>query len=234
MTKATRLEELDRALAEYGTLHLRDAAHRLDVSEMTVRRDVAAEPGRYACLGGYIVRVAQDGSPVGYVIQSEKDHFAKAKRQACRKALARIQAHDTVFIDCGTTLAVLADLIPVGLPLTVVCYSLDLARILSQKQQVRLFLLGGWYQASSDSFDGEHVLRGLAEIGVNKAFISAAGVDAHYGVTCWNPHEKPIKQEAMKLASQCYLVVDSSKIGQRRPVRFAQVGAFDEVITEKS
>jgi DeoR family deoxyribose operon repressor len=234
MIKATRLEELDKALAEFGTLHLRDAARRLGVSEMTVRRDVAADPGRYACLGGHIVRVAQDGTPIGYVIQSEKDHFAQAKRQACRNALARIRAHDSVFVDCGTTLVALADLIPADMPLTVVCYSLEVARLFAQKSRVRLFLLGGWYHASSDSFGGEHVLRDLAEIGVNKAFISAAGVDARYGVTCWNPHEKPVKQEAMKLASQRFLVVDSSKMGQRRPVRFAQLGAFDEVITEKS
>jgi len=234
MIKATRLRELNKALTEQGTLHLRDAARRFGVSEMTVRRDVAAAPDKYTCLGGHIVRVAENGSPAGYVIQSEKDHFAQAKRLACQKALQYIQDHDTLFIDCGTTLVALAHLLPPDLDLTVVCYSLDLARILSKKPNVRLLMLGGWYRPSSDSFSGEEVLRAMAEVGINKAFISAAGIDENYGVTCWNPHEKPIKQKAMKLASHRYLVADSSKLGQRRPVLFARASAFDAVVTETS
>jgi DeoR/GlpR family transcriptional regulator of sugar metabolism len=40
--RAQRLQRLRRAIAENGALHLKDAAQLLNVSEMTVRRDLDA------------------------------------------------------------------------------------------------------------------------------------------------------------------------------------------------
>ena len=73
----------------------------------------------------------------------------------------------------------------------------------------------------------------LRHIGINKALISAGGVDVARGVSCWNFHEVPIKQAAMVSAVERHLVVDSSKFGLVRAVRFAQIGDFDSVISEQ-
>jgi DeoR family deoxyribose operon repressor len=69
-------------------------------------------------------------------------------------------------------------------------------------------------------------------MGINKAFLSAGGVDEARGVTCWNFHEVAIKQAAMASAVERHLVVDSSKFGKVKAVRFSQLDDFDSVITE--
>jgi DeoR family transcriptional regulator, deoxyribose operon repressor len=233
MAKTTRLQALADALAKHNVMHLRDAAALLGVSEMTVRRDIAANPERFTYLGGYIVSAADVPNAIGYSLESEKDHFAQAKAKASAHAAQLIAENDTIFIDCGTTLAVLARLIPSHLQITAVCYSLNVAEVLRRMHNVRMILLGGVYVASSDSFSGDESLEMLRRMGINKAFISAGGIDATRGVTCWNFHEVAMKQAAMASAVERHLVVDTSKFGVVKAWRFSQMNDFDSIITEK-
>lgn len=229
--RAERLKALAAALLQRGVLHLREAAALLGVSEMTVRRDIATSPERFAYLGGHIVSAGDIGGGA-YVLDQEADSHAKAKAQACAAALALLQEDDTVFLDCGSTLVHLADQIPPGLRLTAVCYSLNLAEILSRKPDVRLILLGGVYHAASASFASSEALEALGRLGINKAFVSAGGVHGERGVSCSNFYEVPIKQKAMAGALERHLVVDSSKCGKIRPAFFARLEQFDTVVTE--
>jgi DeoR family transcriptional regulator, deoxyribose operon repressor len=233
MAKSDRLQALADALAKHNVMHLRDAATLLGVSEMTVRRDIGANPERFTYLGGYIVSASDVPNAVGYSLESEKDHFAHAKAQASAHAARLIAENDTIFIDCGTTLAALARLIPSHLQITAVCYSLNVAEVLRRMPNVRMILLGGVYVPSSDSFSGEESLEMLRRMGINKAFISAGGIDATRGVTCWNFHEVAIKQAAMASAVERHLVVDASKFGVVKAWRFSQTNEFDSIITEK-
>jgi len=233
MAKTDRLKTLAEALAKHNVMHLRDAASLLGVSEMTVRRDIGANPERFTYLGGYIVSAADVPNAVGYSLEQEKDHFAQAKAQASAHAARLVAENDTVFIDCGTTLATLARIIPAQLQITAVCYSLNVAEILRRMPNVRMILLGGVYVPSSDSFSGADSLDTLRRMGINKAFISAGGVDPARGVTCWNVHEVAIKQAAMASAVERHLVVDASKFGVVKAWRFSQMDDFDSIITEK-
>jgi DeoR family deoxyribose operon repressor len=233
MTKAERLRALASALDNQSVMRLRDAATLLGVSEMTVRRDIAASPGRFTYLGGYIVSAADVPNAAGYTIDEEKDHFAQAKAEASAAAAKLLVDSETVFIDCGTTLTTLARQIPAEMHLTVVCYSLNVAEILRRRPNVRMILLGGVYVPSSDSFASDESVETLRRMGINKAFLSAGGVDEARGVTCWNFHEVAIKQAAMASAVERHLVVDASKFGKVKAVRFSQLDDFDSVITEK-
>jgi DeoR family deoxyribose operon repressor len=233
MLKTDRLRALADALAKHSVMRLRDAAALLGVSEMTVRRDISANPERFTYLGGYIVSAANVPNTAGYSLEQEQDHFAQAKAQASAYAAQLLIDNETIFIDCGTTLTALARLIPADIQITVVCYSLNVAEILRRMPNVRMILLGGVYVPSSDSFTGDESLEMLRRMGINKAFISAGGIDTARGVTCWNFHEVAIKQAAMTSAVESHLVADTSKFGVVKAVRFSQIDAFDSVITEK-
>ena len=236
MLKPDRLRALADALTRQNVMRLRDAAALLGVSEMTVRRDIAANADRFTYLGGYIVSatdVPNNAGNAGYSLEQEKDHFAQAKAEASAIAAGLIGNNETLFIDCGTTLVALARLIPPERHVTVVCYSLNVTEVLRRKPNVRMILLGGVYVPSSDSFAGEESLEMLRRMGINKAFISAGGVDPARGVTCWNFHEVAVKQAAMASAVERHLVVDRSKFGVVKAVRFSQIEDFDSIITEE-
>jgi DeoR family deoxyribose operon repressor len=230
--KAKRIITLVGALAERRVMHLRQAAELLGVSEMTVRRDIADHPDQFAYLGGHIMSPTQIEGNTPYELASAADSHAAAKRDACTHAAGHIRPDETIFIDCGTTLTHLVDLIPDNCPVTAICYALNIADRLTRKPNVTIVMLGGLYHAASASFSGTHNLEALAGFGINVAFISAAGVDAERGVTCAHFHEATIKQKVIALARENYLVVDSSKIGKLQRAHFAPMSAFKAMITE--
>jgi DeoR family transcriptional regulator, deoxyribose operon repressor len=226
--RAVRIAQLTGALEGVGVIHLRDAAQLLGVSEMTVRRDIAAAPGAVSYLGGYIVpRTAESG----YVLAREQTANASAKAAICRRAATMIENDDAIFIDCGTTMTYLARSIPPGLRITVVCYALNIAMLLAPNPNIRLILLGGVYSPSSASFDVHDGLAALSRLGINKAFISAGGVHASRGVSCSNFHEASVKQAVIRTAVERCLLADAGKIGRVKPVYFAELAAFDTFIT---
>ncbi|WP_111414446.1 DeoR/GlpR family DNA-binding transcription regulator [Billgrantia lactosivorans] len=227
---AMRLARLQQALAVGGTLHLREAARLCGVSEMTIRRDVAASDGAMSLLGGRLVLGSNPHYP--YDLDRQKDSHAPAKRRLCERAAGFIEDGDTLFIDCGTTLPPLVAMLSGRERLTVVTYALNVANAVSRMSEVRLVLLGGLYHASSQSFGSDDMSTAIRRLGINRAFISAAGVHAERGVSCFHFHEVAPKQAAIGCAEQRLLVVDESKIGQVRPAYFARLGDFDVVITD--
>jgi DeoR family deoxyribose operon repressor len=226
-----RLDQLATVLNEKGVVHLRDAARALGVSEMTVRRDIAAAPARFAYLGGHIMPAEKVEPEQPYQLAAQADRHAEAKRVACRHAVRHVHAEDTIFVDCGTTLLHLLDLLS-DMPLTVVCYALNVAERLAALPQVRLILLGGLYHPETASFSGPQGLATLDQIGINTAFLSAAGLDHARGATCAHFHEVAVKQKAMAIAQSAVLVVDRSKIGRVKPAFFGRPDSFDAIYTE--
>ena len=200
----------------------------LGVSEMTVRRDVAGVPDRFSYLGGYIVPRTADGP---YVMAQEQGAHSAAKDAVCALAADTVENGDTIFVDCGTTMPFLARHLAPGLSVTVVCYALNIAVPFSVMPNVRLLLLGGFYNPSSASFAVDDGLATLDRLGINKAFVSAGGVHAQRGVSCSNFHEIGVKQAVLRQAVHRTLVVDGSKLGKVRPASFADLAAFDALIT---
>jgi DeoR family deoxyribose operon repressor len=227
-----RLELLEALIAERGVVHLKDAARALGVSEMTIRRDIAGETERFAFLGGHIMPAQAVEPEQPYELAAAADRHVLAKRRACQHALDHMRAEDTIFIDCGSTLIHLADLLPDQMPLTVVCYALNIADKIALRPHLRLILLGGVYHPASASFSGPAAMQQLDGLGINAAFLSAAGLDDTRGATCVHFHEAEIKRRAMSVSATNILILDASKIGRIRPAFFAGADDFDAIYTE--
>jgi DeoR family deoxyribose operon repressor len=233
LRRPQRLRQIARALNDRGPIRLRDAAALLGVSEMTVRRDLAASGEALTYLGGYLLPKTGGAPAARYVLGEEEQSNTAAKIAACERAAQLIDDGDTVFIDCGSTLPHLASRIPRGLHATVVCYSLNVAQIVCGNPDLRVILLGGLWHAASASFSSDENLALVGKLGINKAFISAAGVDPKHGASCVQFHEVGVKQAAMARSVRKYLVVDASKFGQVRPAAFAVLEQFDAIVCDR-
>lgn len=227
--RAARWARLQQLFARRGALPLTEAAEALQVSAMTIRRDLAAADAPLACLGGYVVAPLAPAA-ARYALEEERDQHAEAKRLACERAAQLVQAGDSLFIDCGSTMAQLAEALPPDIALNVVCYSLNIAAVLSRRPNTQLMLLGGLYHPSAATFTSDEALSYLKRLGVSKAFISAAGAHAERGASCANFHELPVKHAAIECAAECILVVDDSKLGRLRPAFIAPLQRFSRII----
>lgn len=230
--KSRRVADLSEALLEHRVLHLNDAARILDVSLMTVRRDVADNPEKFAYLGGHIVPAASIEGEGPYDVAKARDSHASAKKDACAHAARYLQPDETIFFDCGTTLLPLIDLIPDTFQITAVCYALNVAEKLAKRPNIKMVMLGGIYHPSSESFASAADSNAFENIGVNTAFLTAAGLDLNRGASCENFHEAQIKRQAITAGQKSVLVTDNSKIGKMKPAFFSPMDLFQSIVTE--
>lgn len=230
--RTQRLNHLTEALSRGGSLRLAEAARQCGVSEMTIRRDLAASDGALLLMGGHLVRADDPRYAPAYDLAAQQDSHFAAKQRLCEKAASFITPGDTLFIDCGTTLLPLTGLLADRGELTVVTYALNVANAVSGLTNVRLVLLGGLYHGVSQTFADDAMGEAIRRLGINRAFLSAAGVHAERGVSCFHFHEVAPKQAAIANAAQRLLVVDDSKLGAIRPAYFARLADFDVVITD--
>jgi DeoR family deoxyribose operon repressor len=112
----------------------------------------------------------------------------------------------------------------------VICYSLNVASIVTHRPATQVMLMGGLYHPSSQSFSSDDGLSYLRRLGVNKAFISAGGLHWTRGASCSNFHEVAIKQAVIATAMESILVVDASKLGSLKPAFFSDVSSFSRII----
>jgi DeoR family deoxyribose operon repressor len=224
-----RMGKLQRLVRTHGAVPLAEAADKLQVSAMTVRRDLATDGAGLVCLGGFVVGQPQAGAP-RYTLDAERDRHAANKRLACRRAAELVRDGDSLFIDCGSTMPHLAEALPEGIALDVVCYSMNIAAVLSRRPRTQLMLLGGVYHPSSDSFSSDEALQYLRRLGVAKAFLSAGGVHAERGASCSNFHEVAVKQAAIESAAESFLLVDESKLDRLKPASFSPLESFTHII----
>ncbi len=199
---------------------------------MTIRRDLAASNGAIVSFGGHLVMADNPQFAAAYNFSAQQDRYAQAKQRLCDAALAMVEEGDTLFIDCGTTLMPLCTRLPREMTVTIVTYALNVANVLSQRDMpnMRLVVLGGLYYSASQSFGGQDVTAAIRRLGINKAFISAAGVDAEKGASCFHFHEVAPKQAAIEHAQRRILVADESKLDVMRAAFFADLVDFDHIL----
>jgi DeoR family deoxyribose operon repressor len=228
--KSERFKAMHKALQGEAAVHLRDMAALLGVSEMTVRRDLVDNAHGLRLLGGHVTR---SGAPEpDYQVAEQDQRNIAEKRQIGVLAARLVRPGDTIFIDCGTTTPFIIDALPEELEFTALCNSLNVLLKLQQNPNCTVILCGGILDRRNMVFESRAEAGIIDGIRVAWAFISAAGVSAAHGVTCYNLNEVEVKRRVMARAQTCVLVADHTKFEQVRAAHFADLADFQRVISD--
>ncbi|MFS2222902.1 DNA-binding transcriptional repressor DeoR [Pantoea sp. B65] len=228
-----RVNKLAQALKRIDKIHLKDAAQLLGVSEMTIRRDLNEQPSAVVLLGGYIVSDPRNSHGHYFVSDQQSQNVGK-KQQLAQLAAALINANDTVFFDCGTTIPYVIDAIDDQLPFTAICCAMNTFLALKEKPGCHVILSGGEFHPDNAIFTPLGQNHVLDELCPSLAFISAAGIDLNQGATCYNINELQMKHHALQRAQRKILLADSSKFGKVLPARIGELDLFDTLISDSA
>jgi len=197
---------------------------------MTVRRDmeVLIEKGSARVYHG----VAILSKPQNYLVAEAESLRTEEKLRIAKAAAALVSPGETIILDAGSTASMTARELPRGMPLTVICLSLDTFLNLRGNPDVKLLLIGGIYHESSRVFESPEGIALLNRHRATKAFLSTSGCREDLGVTCSNQFEIGIKKAAIHSSVEKILITDSSKFGKINTCFFADIKDFDTVITD--
>lgn len=230
-----RRQQLVAYVERVGSCTYEELTHLLQVSTMTVRRDVDALEQNgllIKTLGG----VQRAGAPPTFYEGHLRDRIqdqAEQKRAIARTALQLIQAPQTLFIDGSTTCLELARLLvqqPQGL--TVVTCSTLVCHEFGKTGDGTVVCPGGQYDPASSCFVGPEAEDGVSRFFVDLAIVSAKGFLVDDGTYESVVGTLRIKQLVARQAAKIALLVDSTKFGQRALSKVLDIDEIDVVVTD--
>jgi len=235
MKKNKRLDKIIEILKISKISNVQNLSQRLEVSHMTVRRDIAELIKHNSVLvlhGSVFLNQEAEIKEKPYSLENEESVHIEEKKKIGIAAASFIEPDDTLIIDYGSTAEYFTRNIPDNIPLTILSYSLNVITDLVRRDNCKLIFSGGEFHKSTLSFESPEGLEMIKSFRANKAFITAAGIDHQFGVTCSNYYERPTKKALLQSSQKKILLVDSSKFGQISSVYFAELNDFDEIITD--
>lgn len=237
MTKSERLNLIMQTLEIHNALSIQELSLQLDVSPMTVRRDLAelAKEDKVKVFYGSVMlnpSGSQRGGNNYYSLIAAGAEHPEEKRRIGRLAASLIEPEDSLIIDCGSTTDYLAKYLPEDKKYTVLSYSLNVISESVRRMECKSVFAGGLFHENTLMFVSTEGLQTIRHFRATKAFISASGINAQFGVTCSNSYERETKKAAIQSSKRKILIADSSKFGVIRSDYFAELSDFDEIVTD--
>jgi DeoR family glycerol-3-phosphate regulon repressor len=233
--------ERQNAIMEYvdsvGACSYQDLSKLLDVSEMTIRRDVdklVRQRGLIKTIGGIQTTHAPEHlyeSPVQQRLQVNR----LEKEEIARVAVEQIAPRQTIFLDGGTTCMILArHLAKRTRGLTVVTYSPLVCMEFGSSTGNTVFCLGGQFDPISSCFTGPATEEEGRRYFVDRAFFSTKGFLPAEGTFESSLATFRIKQIVATVAARVILLVDHTKFGQRALCKALDIAQIHEVVTDSA
>jgi len=234
---ASQRQDLILALIhDNGAVRVADLVVSLDVSDMTVRRDIGelARRGLVHRVHGGAVDARHAAHEPGF---RAKSALSGAEKSAiAREAHRRLSPGGAVALSAGTTTHLLARLIaedPALRPLTVVTNSLPAAEVLHRPADHDLtVVLTGGTRTPSDALVGPLATQALASLRVDVTVLGVHGLDIEAGLTTPNLLEAETNRAMVAAASQLVVLADHTKWGVAGLSRIVGLAEVDILITD--
>lgn len=229
-----RLLTIERFLREEGSIRVTELSRVLNVSEVTIRRDLdALEQGNQIrrVHGGAII-FGDEVETSNFFSQRLREH-KEEKQRIGQVAAALINDGDVVILNAGTTTTQLARSIVVEKKeLTVITNGVNIALELSKNSGITVILTGGTFRKTTLSLTGPKVAESLKDLNVEIFFISVQGISIERGLTSASFSDLDFKRAAMRAAKEVIVTADSSKFGNIEFCTIASLSEVQKIITD--
>jgi DeoR/GlpR family transcriptional regulator of sugar metabolism len=230
--KEERQELILQATQDHGHVTVGELSCSLDVSEVTVRRDLrelAAQGLLHRAHGGAVR--ATPASPEAPVVQRMGEQDA-CKARIGREAAALVSDGESVFIGSGSTTVYVARNLVERKELTVVTNALNVAAEFATAGGVTVVVTGGMMRASELSLVGHITEQALREVRVDRVIMGMWAIDLEGGMTNDYLPEVMTDRTIIEMAAELVLVADHTKFGKVAAAYVAPVERITTLVTD--
>lgn len=231
MLTEVRQKKIYEYIRKHGTAKVADLHKLLNVSDMTIRRDLneLTERGLITRVhGGAIIN---DIRELELSFQSRQVKYLEQKMAIARLAKESLFRNATIYLDGSTTCNELAKLLSNDMDLIVFTDSLAVFLELQNRDGVDTILFGGMLEKDNNTLDGVLTVATAEKITVDLCFFSARGFSvqsiSNAGMIGTN-----VKRIMLKNSKTRYLLADSSKFNQKGLFELCSWSDVDALITD--
>ena len=232
MLKKERQERILELVNESEYLTNSEIASILDVSEMTIRRDISEldKEGKVNRLYGGVEKINFLAKELS--TKEKIDVNVSQKKYIGSIINSIITENSTVYLGAGTTIFHSLPYIKKR-ELFIITNSLIAFLYLKEKTNYRLMLTGGEFSPITEEFVGSTAEKSLENININYSFASTNGVFEN-NVTTAQYLEGGIQLAALRQSQKKYIVADASILGRSDVYTFENLSNFDGLITDNT
>ncbi len=229
-----RRRKLSELLDRHSYLPIQELCRLLGVSEATARRDLTAlalDNKIIRTFGGALTEFNRRFAS----FRDRLEHAATSKTRIAAAVHKRIRPGTTCYLDTGTTVYALAELLtrePVR-PLHIVTNSLPVGEKLADVEGIDVELIGGRLLGRQSALLGAMAVKSLRFYKIDLAILSGEGANAA-GV--WNSQDNIVEfqRELLRLSHSHMICLDRTKIGKTAPVLLADWPTVETFVTDAS
>lgn len=216
------------ALTKHEKLEVKELAEMMEVSQVTIRKDLDALTQQ-----GLIIRNH------GYATLNNSDdmnnrlaYHYEMKQRIAKKVCEDIHDGETIMIESGSCCALVAlEIAQSKKNITIITNSAFIADYI-RNEDIKVILLGGEYQASSQVLVGPITINNAKNFFVDKYFIGADGFSEKSGFTGKDYLRAETVREMAKQATQVIIVTESEKFGHIGTVNLLDTKNVAKVYTD--
>ncbi|MET0526698.1 MAG: DeoR/GlpR family DNA-binding transcription regulator [Nocardioides sp.] len=233
-------EERHQAIAELvasrGRVAVTELASHFDVTTETVRRDLSQLEKLKLLRRVHGGAVSTRSVTMLEAQLPDRDQAnADQKERIGRAAIALLpEGGGTLLVDAGSTTARLAAHLPTGEQWTVITHSVPIAALLAPLPHIELHLLPGRVRTATQAAVGHSTVEAIGRLRADVAFLGTNGISVRHGLSTPDPEEAATKRALVAGAEQVVVLADSTKVGQERTVRFADLDDVDILVTDEA
>ncbi len=228
---AERRNELAQMVISEGHVTIANAAKKFNVSSETIRKDMIFLENE-----GIINKTHGGALPSSSILEKsvlqKKSEHLEQKMKIARKALSYVPEGGTIFLDSGSTIETLAELLKLESGLTIFTNNVAAFNTLIGSNN-KLFILGGDLKQRSMSIVGNWARDQIKTVRADVAFLGTDGLESFEGPTAIIYEEVDIKREYIASSRLSILLADSSKFLTSSRFEVTKWNDIDLLITDE-
>lgn len=235
MLAAQRHTLILQEVKQRNAARISELASVLEVSEMTVRRDieVLAEQGLLEKVHGGATAVLESGMVIEPPFQSKSLREQIAKDAIASRAAQEIRPGDSIALMGGSSVFAVAKFAAKIPRLTIVTNSLPVSDLLNREGlSDQTVILAGGLRTPTDSFVGAIAVDAFSSLNLDLVFMGTHGMDIKGGYSSPNILEAETNRAVREKARKLVLLADHTKWGEVGFSTFAQLEDADLLITD--
>lgn len=223
----SRQQTILQLVIDKGRMSVTKLAKMTGVSEVTIRQDLNLLEKQSYLRRTHGFAVPLDSEDVETRMMN---NFA-LKRELAAFAASLVRPGETVFIENGSSNALLARELATQPDVTIITVSSYIAHLLKETPG-EVILLGGIYQKKSESMVGPLTRQYIQQVHFSKAFIGIDGWQPETGFTGRDMMRSDIVNAVLEKGTEAIVLTDSSKFGATHPYPLGPMRQFNRVITD--
>lgn len=233
MNSIERRNAILEIIKDQKQIKIIELSSMLNVSRETIRNDLYEIEQNKGLIKKVYGGAVLDETTKESAYEKRKITNEDSKKQIAKIAADLVEDGDTIYLDYGTTVLNVAELLVQKKDITVVTNTLPIINVLAEYEDINLFVPGGVIRRNEFSFASASAMRAIDDIYVDIGFFGCSGINKKSGITNIFEGEVDLSRKILQQSTNTIVLADHSKFGVTSYKQLAKFNEIDMIITDE-